>query len=77
MSVGRSAPGQRSRPVRCRVTFVPELQYQAEEVEADAVRSEPGSGHVVLVRTQLVIGTPREVVVLRLRAEELASLEPC
>jgi hypothetical protein len=74
--VGRRVePMLRSRPVLYRVTYRPELLQESELVDAEGMRVE-GSGQVVLWRMQLVIGVPREVVVRRLAADRIVSVDP-
>jgi hypothetical protein len=71
----RVEPMVRSRPVLYRVTYRAELLQEPELVEAEGVRVER-SGQVVLWRMQLVIGAPREVVVRRLSADRIVSVDP-
>jgi hypothetical protein len=57
------------------ITYRDELGRAPETVEADRADTEPAHGLVVLRRAVLVIGQPREVVVRRLHAADLRSLE--
>jgi len=57
------------------VTYRTETSRPPEQVEADTVAVEAG-GQVVLRRSVVVIGQPREVVVLRLAGRDLLSVEP-
>jgi hypothetical protein len=58
-----------------RVTYRPDLRHPAEDVDADRVTVQPGSGQVLLHTSVLVIGQPREIVVRRLRGEDVLSVE--
>ena len=54
-----------------RVTYRTGLPMATEDIEADSVTVQAGTGHVVLHRAVLVIGRPREVVVRRLRGQDV------
>lgn len=57
-----------------RITYRPERALPPEEVEGDRVVVE-GDRHVVVRRTVLVIGQPREVVVRRLSGDDVVSVD--
>lgn len=57
------------------ITYRPETGLPAETVDADGVRTEAG-GQVVLRRSVLVVGQPREVVVRRLAGAQVLRVEP-
>lgn len=57
------------------ITYRDELGRASETVEADRADTEPAHGLVVLRRAVLVIGQPREVVVRRLHAADVHSIE--
>jgi hypothetical protein len=59
-----------------RITYRPELDRAREDVEADRADVEGGNGMVVLRGTVLLMGRPREVVVRRLSARDVLSVDP-
>lgn len=59
-----------------RVTYRPELNRPAEVVEADRVDVEGSNGLFVLRRQVMVMNRPRDIVVRRISAAEVLSVNP-
>ena len=57
------------------VTYRPETGKPAEDVEADTAEVDTTGLWLVLRRTVLVVGRPREVVVRRIDARDVARVE--
>lgn len=62
-----------------RITFLPEpgIRRLVADVEAEYLESERYGPHVVLWRTQLVVGRPQRVIVWRLRRDEATVERLC
>lgn len=56
------------------ITYRPDTGQLPETVQADSVTVE-GETHVVFRQTRLVIGLPREIVVRRIRAAGVVSVD--